>query len=133
VAGQAPAWLADLRAAGGPGRLEQRLGVTLPAAVRAFYALPELVVCAHSLDPYERDFFFADTEEGPVVCRWDGAPHLAVAMHGHSGGVYAVQLGGRADPPMATGLADEAEAIGPLARTFSGFIRRAIRRGPPEE
>jgi hypothetical protein len=47
--------------------------------------------------------------------------------------VYAVQLGGRGDPPVATGFEDEAEAIGPLARTFSGFIRRAIRRGPPKE
>lgn len=131
--GQVPAWLTDLWAEGGVQRFEQRLGVVLPTAVRAFYGIPELVVCVHALDPYERDFFFAETGEEPAVCRWDGVPYLAVAMHGHSGGVYGVQLGGRADPPMATGFADEAEAIGPLAKTFGGFIRRAIRRGPAEE
>jgi hypothetical protein len=130
--GRAPAWLSDLWA-DGVGRFEQRLGVTLPAAVWAFYAIPELVVCVHALDPYERDFFFAGVEGEPVVCRWAEVPHLGVAMHGHSGGVYAVQLGGGANPPMATGFEDEAEAIGPLAKTFSGFIHRAVRRGPPKE
>lgn len=128
---QVPNWLADLWRPGGVERFEAGLGITLPAAVRSFYAVPDLVVCMHSLDPYERDFFFADCGgRDPVVCRWDGVPYLAVAMHGHSGGVYGVQLGGKADPPMATGFEDEPLAIGPLAKTFGGFIRRSIRRGP---
>jgi hypothetical protein len=128
---QIPTWLIDLWSAGGIGRLEQRLGIILPGAVRAFYAISELVVCVQSLDPYERDFLFAGADHEPTVCSWAGHKHLALAMHGHSGGVYAVELEGGDDPPMATGFDDEPEAIGPLAKRFSTYIRHAVRRGPP--
>jgi hypothetical protein len=130
---EVPGWLADLWADGGIARFEQRLGLQLPVAVRGFYELPELVVCIHSLDEADRDFFFAETEGEPCVCRWGGQDYLAVAMHSHSGGVYGVRLGAGDDPPMATGFEDEAEASGPFAKSFSGFIRRAVRRGPPHE
>jgi hypothetical protein len=128
-----PGWLVALWTPAGPDRLQQRLGVGLPAAVRAFYATRELVVCVHSLDPHERDFFFAATGEEPGLCSWGGVQYLEVALHGHSGGVYAVRLGAGDDPPMATGFADEGEAIGALAESFSGFIRRAVERGPSPE
>jgi hypothetical protein len=131
--GRVPAWLADFWTLDGLGRFERRLGVPLPAAVRSFYANAELVVCVHSLDPYERDFFFAATAEEPCLCRWGGELFLGVAMHGHSGGVYAVRLGAGDNPPMATGFEEEEAAIGPLAESFVEFIRRAVKRGPPPE
>ncbi len=131
--GQVPGWLADLWTPGGPERFEQRLGVTLPAAVREFYVTPELVVCLQSLDPYEQDYFFAAIEDEPCLCRWGGEPYFAIAMHGHSGGTYGVRLNAGDDPPMATGFADETEAIGPLAKSFVGYVRRLVKRGPPPE
>jgi hypothetical protein len=53
-------------------------------------------------------------------------------MHGHSGGVYGVRIGAGDDPPMATGFDDEAQSIGPLAGSFTEYIRQAVRRGPLE-
>ena len=101
-----PGWLADFGAPGGLGRCEQRLGRCLPAALAAFYALPELVVCVQALEGLGCDFFFEDVGDDLTVCRWGGVEHLGFGVHQHSGGLYAVPLGAGDNPPVVGGFED---------------------------
>src|ERR1700722_14503891 len=65
-----PSWLADLQQPGGLDRLESRLGVPIPAAVREFWGIPDLV---RLLDAWGWDDFL---QEEPRVFSWSSMPPL---------------------------------------------------------
>jgi hypothetical protein len=121
---EAPEWLDNIQLPGGVARLETHLGVTIPEAVREFWAFPSLV---RLLDSWRWQDYLC---EEPAVVVWDKTPHLLVCSHPHSGGIGAVRLGAGDDPPMYWGWEDEESSLQLATDRFSEHVRIAVEHGP---
>jgi hypothetical protein len=124
---EAPPWLDDLQQPGEMGRLESRLGVVVPEVIRNFWLNPGLV---RLLDVWRWETFL---DQEPFVVAWDGAPHIVVALHGHSGLVGAARLDAGPDPPFFWGFEDEDEPYRDPDYphvAFSMYLRSSLDRGP---
>ncbi|WP_224364192.1 hypothetical protein [Hyalangium versicolor] len=108
--GKVPDWLRALAHEDGLAKLEARLGLPVPGALREFYAC-SLLACFLEAS-IDGEVFLSDPcvpeGEPPQVVSWWGRPHLALAFHGHSGMVCAAGLG-EEDPLVYWGFEDEEE------------------------
>ncbi|WP_147443277.1 hypothetical protein [Corallococcus sp. AB011P] len=105
---EVPEWLRALAHEDGLAKLEARIGLPVPGALREYYACPQLACFLEaSMDGevFLKDPYVADGEP-PQVVNWWGRPHLAIAFHGHSGMICAVRLG-EEDPLVFWGFEDE--------------------------
>lgn len=114
-----PQWLARLQEPGGLDKFAQRLGVTIPGAIRDFWLLPTLVCLLDSSR-------IEDTlGEEPRIIVWKGVRHLWVCWHPHSGTSTGAVLDAGEDPPLSYGYEEGQEdemPIGQFAEQFSEFV-----------
>lgn len=113
-----PEWIKRFQAVDGFAGFERENAVVIPAVLREFWSIPELV-CAWSVAQVDA------LGEVPSVEEWgDGIAVLTVDMHWHSGCAAGVLLDGSANPPAVL----EFEPDKPYRKTFSGYLEDGFKR-----
>jgi hypothetical protein len=125
--GEIPGWFRDLGTETRVAAFEAAHGVSVPAAMREFYAAP-LLACfleaAKDGEVFLNELALTTDSPMPPLVNWSSGRHLVFAFHGHSQMVFAARLGAD-DPHVSPGFLDEPEPIvrkGQEPLTFSGWV-----------
>ena len=120
-----PPWLADVQRPGGIERLESRLGVKTPSALREFWQQPDLMRLLSSRG--DADYLGPIEEDLPSWIRWGDAWYLVFCIYPHSGLVGTVPLNGEPNPPIYYGWEGDKAPFQEVPVRFSEFLGIALR------